>query len=364
MNEAIAWATFAGAWLLVAGPLYQGSVELNELDFDREGIQGKAAAVQAAQDRPSAWWWLLPPVMYVLRWRWYKALQQAMLAQLTKTQREQMTGFQSKATGWFTVAAGATLLAAGETWQIAQHYGWPVWLFWLLVVVMLAGAVLNTAVQMISNAHTRRRGALAAVATVLGQRGGAVDERGLAGAEVHADCAGNAVTLGEEAARPAEAAERRPHTHPGCGARRRDPGGRSAVGPHGEGSEGLGLVRARAADPHLLARSGNEGLQIKAEGDHAPEPGKSQRAKLLALPVADRAGHDLEQRPPAERAGAIDQGPGNAWLARVDVEGAIEADVGRELRAREPGSRADGLCLDGEIGAAGPLHHERPVAHP
>jgi hypothetical protein len=158
VNEAIAWVTFAGAWLLVAGPLYQGSVELNELDFDREGIQGKAAAVQAAQDRPSAWWWLLPPVMYVLRWRWYKALQQAMLAQLTKTQREQMTSFQSKATGWFTVAAGATLLAAGETWQIVQHYGWPVWLFWLLVVVMLAAAVLNTAVQMISNAHTRQPG--------------------------------------------------------------------------------------------------------------------------------------------------------------------------------------------------------------
>jgi len=39
VNEAIAWATFAGAWLLVAGPLYQGSVELSELDFDRAGKQ-------------------------------------------------------------------------------------------------------------------------------------------------------------------------------------------------------------------------------------------------------------------------------------------------------------------------------------
>ena len=206
--------------------------------------------------------------------------------------------------------------------------------------------------------------ALAAVAAMLGQRGGAVDERGLAGAEVHADCAGDAVTLGEEAARPAEAAERRPHTHPGCGARRGDPGGRSAVGPHGEGSEGFGLVRGRAADPHLLARYRNEGLQIDAEGDHAPEPGKSQRAELLALPVADRAGRDLEQRPPAERAGAIDQGPGNARIARVNVEGAVEADVGRELSARERGGRADGLRLDGEPRAAGPLYHERPVAHP
>jgi hypothetical protein len=161
MNEVIAWATFAGAWLLVAGPLYQGSVELNELHFDREGILGKAAAVQAAQVRPSAWWWLLPPVIYVLHRRWYKALRHVMLAQFTETQREQMASFQSKAAGWFTVAAGAALLAAGQTWRIVQLYGWPIWLFWLLVVVMLAAAVLNTAVLMISDSRTRHAGVAA-----------------------------------------------------------------------------------------------------------------------------------------------------------------------------------------------------------
>ena len=158
MDEAIAWATFAGAWLLVAGPLYQGSVELGELDVDRQGIQGKAATAQAAKARPSPWWWLLPPVMYVLHRRWYKALRQAMLAKLTQAQREQLTSFQSKTAGWFTVAAGATLLAAGQTWQIVQHHSWPVWLFWLLIAVMLTAAVLNTAVLMISRAHTRHAG--------------------------------------------------------------------------------------------------------------------------------------------------------------------------------------------------------------
>jgi hypothetical protein len=158
MDEAIAWAVFAGAWLLVAGPLYQGSVELGELDVDRQGIQGKAAAAQAAKARPSPWWWLLPPVMYVLHRRWYKALRQAMVAQLTQAQREQLTSFQNKTAGWFTVAAGATLLAAGQTWQIVQHYSWPVWLFWLLIAAMLAAAVLNTAVLMISGAHTRHAG--------------------------------------------------------------------------------------------------------------------------------------------------------------------------------------------------------------
>lgn len=156
MDDVIAWATFAGAWLLVAGPLYQGSVELGEMQFDHQGIQGKAAAAQEASTRPSAWWWLLPPVMYVLYRRWYKALRRAMLAQLSETQREQFTSFQSKSTGWFTVAAGATLLAAGETWHIVRHYGWPAWLFWLLVVVMLAVAVINTAVQMLGAARARQ----------------------------------------------------------------------------------------------------------------------------------------------------------------------------------------------------------------
>jgi hypothetical protein len=50
MTAVIAWVTFAGAWLLVAGPLYQGWVELDEFDVDREGIEGiKTSAVPTAQ---------------------------------------------------------------------------------------------------------------------------------------------------------------------------------------------------------------------------------------------------------------------------------------------------------------------------
>jgi hypothetical protein len=148
MNEVIIWAEFAGAWLLVAGPLYQGSVERAELDIDHEGIEWvRASATQAAERRPSSWWWLLPPVMYVLHRRWARAFRDTTLALLTQTQREQYASFRSKAAGWFTVAVGATLLAAGETWQIIEHYRWPVWLFWLLMVVMIGLALLNTAVQ-------------------------------------------------------------------------------------------------------------------------------------------------------------------------------------------------------------------------
>jgi len=127
MNVVIVWAEFLGAWLLVAGPLYQGSVELSELEVDREGLNGVRASAMATAGRnpPSAWWWLLPPVMYVLRRRWARAFREASAAQLSDTQREQLTVFRSKATGWFTVAAGAALLAAGETWQVTEHYRWP-----------------------------------------------------------------------------------------------------------------------------------------------------------------------------------------------------------------------------------------------
>jgi hypothetical protein len=156
MNEVILWGQFAGAWLLVAGPLYQGSVELDELDIDREGIEGvKRSAVGTAQGRPSPWWWLLPPVMYVLHRRWSRAFREATLAQLTDVQVEQITSFRNKATGWYTVAIGAFLLAAGESWAVTRHYDWPAWVFWLLMVVMLIACLLNTAVRMIRDHHGR-----------------------------------------------------------------------------------------------------------------------------------------------------------------------------------------------------------------
>jgi hypothetical protein len=94
--------------------------------------------------------------MYVLRRRWNKAFQQAAFALLTETQREQFTSFRHKATGWFTVAAGGTLLAARETWQLIEHHDWPVWLFWVLLVVMLAVVMLNTAARMNGGQRTRR----------------------------------------------------------------------------------------------------------------------------------------------------------------------------------------------------------------
>jgi hypothetical protein len=147
MNQGIAWAGFFGAWLLVAGPLYQGAIELHEADVDRDAIEASTAGVPRPEP-PSPWWWLLPPVMYAIRHRHRAAFRQAVLARLTQLQREQFSSFVSKANGWFTVSIGATLLAAEQTWQVTERYHWPVWLFWLLAIVMLGVSVLNTAVRM------------------------------------------------------------------------------------------------------------------------------------------------------------------------------------------------------------------------
>jgi hypothetical protein len=148
MNQVIAWAGFLGAWLLVVGPLYQGALELREEEVDREGIEASTARVPRP-DPPSPWWWLLPPVLYLIRRRRGNAFRKAVLAQLTQAQRDQFTSFINKAVGWFTVAVGAFLLAVEQTWQVVERYRWPVWLFWLLIVVMLGASVLNTALRMI-----------------------------------------------------------------------------------------------------------------------------------------------------------------------------------------------------------------------
>jgi hypothetical protein len=54
MNLVIAWAGFLGAWLLVARPLYQGALELDEEDVDRKGIEASAAHIPRP-DPPSPW---------------------------------------------------------------------------------------------------------------------------------------------------------------------------------------------------------------------------------------------------------------------------------------------------------------------
>lgn len=139
---------FLGSWLLVAGPMFQGALELHAEDVDREALHRVKKSIPAPA-RISAWWWLLPPVLYLLQRRKTIRYRQKMFDAMTVEQREKILGFVNKATGWFIVSGGAVLLACQVTWQLVERFAMPVWSFWILVPVMLLGCTLNTTVRMV-----------------------------------------------------------------------------------------------------------------------------------------------------------------------------------------------------------------------
>lgn len=135
MELFILWVGFAGAWLLVVGPVYQASVELRAEELDREGIQAAAQNLTPPR-RISPWWWFIPPVAYILTQRAQSAYRQAAFATLNSEQREQFVGFTQKAQGWLIVALGACLIAVKETWELAEASEWWPWVFWVLIFLM------------------------------------------------------------------------------------------------------------------------------------------------------------------------------------------------------------------------------------
>lgn len=146
MDTVVAWCGFVGAWLLVAGPLYQGALELLEEDLDRSGFEESVAAI-APPPAPSKWWWFLPPVMFVLRRRRSNEYHRTVLMQLTPEQRTQRAGFIHKATGWFVVASGGSFIAVKETWELAEHAEWPSAVFVAVLVLMFVLIGGNTVLQ-------------------------------------------------------------------------------------------------------------------------------------------------------------------------------------------------------------------------
>jgi len=119
MEHVIAWAAFAGAWLLVAGPLYQGALELHEQDVDREGLEASKSRVEPPE-MPSPWWWLLPPVFYLLWRQRSREYRRAVFDQLTPEQKEQFSSFVNKALSWFTVS-----LSGPACWPPGRPGGSP-----------------------------------------------------------------------------------------------------------------------------------------------------------------------------------------------------------------------------------------------
>ncbi len=128
---------FLGAWLLFAGPVYQAALELQEQEVDREQLDAAAKGV-APPPGFSRWWWLLPPVAYLKQKRRADAHRQAIMRSLSPDAMKQTIAFFDKATGWMIVSAGALLLAVKETWELVELFEWPAFVFWILVVVIVA----------------------------------------------------------------------------------------------------------------------------------------------------------------------------------------------------------------------------------
>ena len=143
MDFFIHWAGFAGAWLLVAGPLLQGAIELRDEEMDREGFERvKGDVTYPAQI--SRWWWLLPPIAVYKNQQRSRAFREATMGVLTVEQRSQFVGFSNKAAGWFTVAGGAFLIFLKEAWELAELYEAPLWLYVVVVVLLAVAAIANT----------------------------------------------------------------------------------------------------------------------------------------------------------------------------------------------------------------------------
>jgi hypothetical protein len=143
MDVFIHLAGFLGAWLLVAGPLLQGAIELRDEEMDREGFERVKTDVPYPAPI-SRWWWLLPPVAYYKDKKRSDEFRNATMGVLTAQQRQQFVGFTNKATGWFTVAGGAFLIFLKEAWELAELFELPVWVYVVVVVLLAIAAIANT----------------------------------------------------------------------------------------------------------------------------------------------------------------------------------------------------------------------------
>jgi len=147
MEHAVLWFGFIGAWLLVAGPIYQAAQELLDQDIERERIREAQHAIEVPR-RVSPLWWFLPPVKLYLEHRRSVAYRRRFIASLLSEDVEAMISFMSKATAWLMVATGGLCLAIKETYELSEVYKTPLWLMWLIVAGMAFFSVLYTVVSL------------------------------------------------------------------------------------------------------------------------------------------------------------------------------------------------------------------------
>jgi hypothetical protein len=128
-------ASFFGAWLLVAGPIFQSSIELRDQDIEVDRIRDVRKNMPP-QPRVSIWWWLFPPAHLYLSHKVGDDYKKQYLNALDDDDVEALVDFRSKSIGWMMVAGGGLLLAVKETYELQSHFELPIWVFWTALVVM------------------------------------------------------------------------------------------------------------------------------------------------------------------------------------------------------------------------------------
>jgi hypothetical protein len=142
----IAWCGFLGAWLLVAGPLDQAVREIDDQEFRPQALE--EAKEQVAEPEPaSSWWLLLPPVWWYLRQRREGSYRRQLGEAMEPGDRIALLTIKDILNAWLYVAVGAALIGVKETWELHEAYEWPEWVFFALVVLMVALCVGATAIR-------------------------------------------------------------------------------------------------------------------------------------------------------------------------------------------------------------------------
>lgn len=98
--------------------------------------------------RISPWWWLLPPVAYVLTRRSESAWQRRVLESLTARQRAEFVAYSNKASGWFVVGGGAALIGVKEAVELVETLEWPEPIAFVLIAAAAAIALAFTVRRM------------------------------------------------------------------------------------------------------------------------------------------------------------------------------------------------------------------------
>ncbi|OJU81862.1 MAG: hypothetical protein BGO11_17155 [Solirubrobacterales bacterium 70-9] len=143
MHHFIAWCGFLGAWLLVAGPLDQAVREIEETGFEHERLE--EAVEQVEEPAPvSNWWLLVPPVWWLLRRKRESIYRHLVGEALADEDLLAFLTVKDILNAWLYVAAGASLIAVKETWELHEAYEWPEWVFWLGAVGMLTFCIAIT----------------------------------------------------------------------------------------------------------------------------------------------------------------------------------------------------------------------------